>query len=155
MASIRVFNKKVSFEGLHLSGVLERYLETENVAIELYDEYGEFYKLVTLDSKSKLPKTNNAIINDKKDCAGILDALKSIDMVKVVGKTDVNLRMYDLVLVNTRAFKEIDEDLFLEFAKSSLGDFNQFLTKMNEEEVEETESEDMEVEVETEEIIAE
>lgn len=149
MASIRVFNKKVSFEGLHLSCVLERYLETENIAIELYDEYGEFYKLVTLDSKSKLPKTNNAIINDKKDCAGILEALKGIDMVKVVGKTDVNLRMYDLVLVNTRAFKEIDEDLFLEFAKSASNDFNQFLAKMNEEETEELEV------VEAEEIIEE
>ncbi|MGL4989860.1 MAG: hypothetical protein ACRC57_01665 [Sarcina sp.] len=137
MANIKVFNKKVSFEGLHLSCVMERYLETENIAIELYDEYGEFYKLVTLDSKTKLPKSNNAIINDKKDCSGILEALKGIDMVKVVGKTDVNLRMYDLVLVNTRAFKEIDEDLFIEFAKSTSSDLSQFIAKMNEEEVEE------------------
>ncbi|MGL4741616.1 MAG: hypothetical protein ACRC41_12540 [Sarcina sp.] len=145
MANLRVFNKKVSFDGLHLTGVMERYLETENIAIELYDEYGEFYKLVTLDSKSKLPKSNNAIINDKKECAGVLEALKSIDMVKVVGKTDVNLRMYDLVLVNTRAFKEIDEDLFLEFAKSTSSDLSQFIAKMNEDEVE----------VESEEIIEE
>ncbi|MGL5823013.1 MAG: hypothetical protein ACRCYE_15525 [Sarcina sp.] len=137
MANLRVFNKKVSFDGLHLTGVMERYLETENIAIELYDEYGEFYKLVTLDSKSKLPKSNNAIINDKKECAGVLEALKSIDMVKVVGKTDVNLRMYDLVLVNTRAFKEIDEDLFLEFAKSTSSDLSQFIAKMNEEDEEE------------------
>ena len=137
MTTIKVFNKKVSFEGLHLSCVMERYLETDNIALELYDEYGEFFKSVTLDSKTKLPKSNNAIINDKKECAGILEALKNVDMVKVVGKTDVSLRMYDLVLVNTRAFKEIDEDLFLDFAKSNSNDLTQFMTKEDELEVEE------------------
>lgn len=137
MATIKVFNKKVSFEGLHLSCVMERYLETENIALELYDEYGEFFKSVTLDSKTKLPKSNNAIVNDKKECSGVLEALMSVDMVKVVGKTDVNLRMYDLVLVNTRAFKDIDEDLFLDFAKSNMGDLTQFMTKSDEEEIEE------------------
>ncbi|WP_235829997.1 hypothetical protein [Clostridium mediterraneense] len=137
MTTIKVFNKKVSFEGLHLSCVMERYLETDNIALELYDEYGEFFKSVTLDSKTKLPKSNNAIINDKKECAGILEALKNVDMVKVVGKTDVSLRMYDLVLVNTRAFKEIDEDLFLDFAKSNSNDLTQFMTKEEELEVEE------------------
>lgn len=138
MATIKVFNKKVSFEGLHLSCVMERYLETENIALELYDEYGEFFKSVTLDSKSKLPKSNNAIVNDKKEYSGILEALMSVDMVKVVGKTDVNLRMYDLVLVNTRAFKDIDEDLFLDFAKSNMGDLTQFMTKSDDEEEIET-----------------
>lgn len=138
MATIKVFNKKVSFEGLHLSCVMERYLETENIALELYDEYGEFFKSVTLDSKTKLPKSNNAIVNDKKEYSGILEALMSVDMVKVVGKTDVNLRMYDLVLVNTRAFKDIDEDLFLDFAKSNMGDLTQFMTKSDDEEEIET-----------------
>lgn len=144
MATIKVFNKKVSFEGLHLSCVMERYLETENIALELYDEYGEFFKSVTLDSKTKLPKSNNAIVNDKKECSGVLEALMSVDMVKVVGKTDVNLRMYDLVLVNTRAFKDIDEDLFLDFAKSNMGDLTQFMTKSDEEEIEEIEVEEIE-----------
>ena len=60
-------------------------------------------------------------------------------MVKVVGKIDVKLMIRDLVVVNTRQFAEVDEDVFLEFAKSSYTDLNEFLNRnnknVNEEEV--------------------
>ncbi|MPQ45350.1 hypothetical protein GBZ86_16700 [Clostridium tarantellae] len=111
---------------------MERYLNTNNIAIEVYDEEGEFYGCVTLDARHKLPKTNNAIIYNDKEYTGILNALTKVDMVKFVGKVDVKLMMRDLVVVNTRQFKEVDEEIFLEFAKSAFNDFNEFLECKNE-----------------------
>lgn len=126
MATVKIFNKKVSWDGLNLVCVMERYLNTNNIALELYDEEGEFYKCVTLDARQKLPKANNAVIFNEKDCAGVLNALTKVDMVKVVGKIDIKLMMRDLVVVNTRQFKEVDEDLFLEFAKNESANYDEF-----------------------------
>ena len=134
MATVKIFNKKISWDGLNLTCAMERYLNTNNLALELYDEEGEFYLVATLDSRQTLPKTNNA-----KECAGILNAFAKVNMVKVVGKIDVKLMIRDLVVVNTRQFAEVDEDVFLEFAKSSYTDLNEFLNRnnknVNEEEV--------------------
>lgn len=131
MATIKIFNKKVQWDGLNLTCVMERYLDTDNIALEVYDEYGEFYECVTLDYKEKLPKSNNAIINNRNECEGILNALTGANVAKIVGKIDVNLLMRDLVVVNSREFKEIDEDLFLDFAKSSFMDLNSFIADMD------------------------
>lgn len=133
MATVKIFNKKVSWEGLDLTCVMERYLNTNNIALELYDEEGEFYKCVTLDARQSLPKANNAVIYNEKECAGVLNALTKVDMVKAAGKIDIKLMMRDLVVVNTRQFKEIDEDLFLEFAKSESTNFNEFANVETEE----------------------
>ena len=139
MATVKIFNKKISWDGLNLTCAMERYLNTNNLALELYDEEGEFYLVSTLDSIQTLPKTNNAIIYNDKECAGILNAFAKVNMVKVVGKIDVKLMIRDLVVVNTRQFAEVDEDVFLEFAKSSYTDLNEFLNRnnknVNEEEV--------------------
>lgn len=139
MATVKIFNKKISWDGLNLTCAMERYLNTNNLALELYDEEGEFYLVATLDSRQTLPKTNNAIIYNDKECAGILNAFAKVNMVKVVGKIDVKLMIRDLVVVNTRQFAEVDEDVFLEFAKSSYTDLNEFLNRnnknVNEEEV--------------------
>lgn len=129
MVNIRTFSKKIQWDGLNLTCVMERYLDTNNMALELYDEYGEFYKCVTLDYKETLPKSNNAIINNKKDCEGILNILTAANIVKVVSKIDVNLVMRDLVVVNSREFKEIDEDTFLDFAKSNYQDLESFMNQ--------------------------
>ncbi len=131
MATIKIFNKKIQWDGLNLTCVMERYLDTDNIALEVYDEYGEFYEGITLDYKEKLPKSNNAIINNRNECEGILNALTGANVAKVVGKIDVNLLMRDLVVVNSREFKEIDEDLFLDFAKSSFMDLNSFIADMD------------------------
>ncbi|MEG1003037.1 hypothetical protein [Clostridium sp.] len=129
MVNIRTFSKKIQWDGLSLACVMERYLDTNNIALELYDEYGEFYKCVTLDYKETLPKSNNAIINNKKECEGILNVLTGANVVKVVSKIDVNLVMRDLVVVNSREFKDIDEDLFLEFTKSNYSDLESFINQ--------------------------
>ena len=129
MVNIRTFSKKIQWDGLNLTCVMERYLDTNNMALELYDEYGEFYKCVTLVYKETLPKSNNAIINNKKDCEGILNVLTAANIVKVVSKIDVNLVMRDLVVVNSREFKEIDEDTFLDFAKSNYQDLESFMNQ--------------------------
>lgn len=129
MVNIKVFNKKIKWDGLNLSCVMERYLDTNNIALELYDEYGEFYECVTLDYKEKLPKSNNAIINNRKECEGVLSILTGANIVKVVGKIDVNLLLRDLVVVNSREFKEIDEDTFLDFAKSNYQDLESFMNQ--------------------------
>lgn len=133
MATMKIFNKKVQWDGLNLTCVMERYLETENIALEVYDEFGEFYECVTLDYKEKLPKSNNAIINNRNECEGVLNALVSANIAKIVGKIDVNLLMRDLVVINSREFKEVDEDLFLDFAKSSFMDLNSFVADMEKE----------------------
>lgn len=133
MATMKIFNKKVQWDGLNLTCVMERYLETENIALEVYDEFGEFYECVTLDYKEKLPKSNNAIINNRNECEGVLNALVSANIAKIVGKIDVNLLMRDLVVINSREFKEVDEDLFLDFAKSSFMDLNSFIADMEKE----------------------
>lgn len=144
MATVKIFNKKISWDGLNLTCAMERYLNTNNLALELYDEEGEFYLVATLDSRQTLPKTNNAIIYNDKECAGILNALTKVNMVKVVGKIDVKLMIRDLVVVNTRQFAEVDEDVFLEFAKSGYTDLNEFLNKDKEnEEVIEKATEDI------------
>ena len=88
MATVKIFNKKISWDGLNLTCAMERYLNTNNLALELYDEEGEFYLVATLDSRQTLPKTNNAIIYNDKECAGILNAFAKVNMVKVVGKID-------------------------------------------------------------------
>ena len=129
MVNIRTFSKKIQWDGLNLTCVMERYLDTNNMALELYDEYVEFYKSVTLDYKETLPKSNNAIINNKKDCEGILNVLTAANIVKVVSKIDVNLVMRDLVVVNSREFIEIDEDTFLDFAKSNYQDLESFMNQ--------------------------
>lgn len=134
MATVKIFNKKISWDGLNLTCAMERYLNTNNLALELYDEEGEFYLVATLDSRQTLSKTNNAIIYNDKECAGILNALTKVNMVKVVGKIDVKLMIRDLVVVNTRQFTEVDEDVFLEFAKSTYTDLNEFLNKDNKQE---------------------
>ncbi|GAA0069058.1 hypothetical protein K5V21_05790 [Clostridium sardiniense] len=131
MATIKIFNKKIQWDGLNLTCVMERYLDTNNIALEVYDEYGEFYEGITLDYKETLPKSNNAIINNRNECEGILSVLTGANIAKVVGKIDVNLLMRDLVVVNSREFKEIDEDLFLDFAKSSFMDLNSFIADMS------------------------
>lgn len=133
MATMKIFNKKVQWDGLNLTCVMERYLETENIALEVYDEFGEFYECVTLDYKEKLPKSNNAIINNRNECEGVLNSLVSANIAKIVGKIDVNLLMRDLVVINSREFKEVDEDLFLDFAKSSFMDLNSFIADMEKE----------------------
>lgn len=133
MATMKIFNKKVQWDGLNLTCVMERYLETENIALEVYDEFGEFYECITLDYKEKLPKSNNAIINNRNECEGVLNALVSANIAKIVGKIDVNLLMRDLVVINSREFKEVDEDLFLDFAKSSFMDLNSFVADMEKE----------------------
>lgn len=133
MATMKIFNKKVQWDGLNLTCVMERYLDTDNIALEVYDEFGEFYECVTLDYKEKLPKSNNAIINNRNECEGILNALISANIAKIVGKIDVNLLMRDLVVINSREFKEVDEDLFLDFAKSSFMDLNSFIADMEKE----------------------
>lgn len=133
MATMKIFNKKVQWDGLNLTCVMERYLETENIALEVYDEFGEFYECITLDYKEKLPKSNNAIINNRNECEGVLNALVSANIAKIVGKIDVNLLMRDLVVINSREFKEVDEDLFLDFAKSSFMDLNSFIADMEKE----------------------
>lgn len=138
MANIRIFNKKIQWDGLNLTCVMERYLDTNNMALEVYDEYGEFYECITLDYKEKLPKSNNAIINNRNECEGVLNALTNANAAKVVGKIDVNLLMRDLVVVNSREFKEIDEDLFLDFAKSTFMDLNSFLNDINKKDEEES-----------------
>ncbi len=141
METIKVFNKKIHWDGLNLTCVMERYLDTNNIALEVYDEYGEFYECVTLDYKESLPKSNNAIINNRNECEGILNAITSANLAKVVGRIDVNLLMRDLVVVNSREFKEIDEELFLEFAKSTYNDLSSFIaSKEKEENLEEVES---------------
>lgn len=137
METIKVFNKKIHWDGLNLTCVMERYLDTNNIALEVYDEYGEFYECVTLDYKESLPKSNNAIINNRNECEGILNAITSANLAKVVGRIDVNLLMRDLVVVNSREFKEIDEDLFLEFAKSTYNDLSSFISSKEKEENEE------------------
>ncbi|MDO4535061.1 MAG: hypothetical protein Q4B63_04530 [Clostridium perfringens] len=142
MATVKIFNKKISWDGLNLTCAMERYLNTNNLALELYDEEGEFYLVATLDSRQTLPKTNNAVIYNDKENAGILNALTKVNMVRVVGKIDVKLMIRDLVVVNTRQFEEVDEEVFLEFAKSSYTDLNEFLNKDN---VKEETSEDVEV----------
>ncbi|GAA0115568.1 hypothetical protein [Clostridium senegalense] len=129
MSTLNIFSKKISWQGLNLTCTMERYLETNNIALELYDEFGEFYDGITLDYKTSLPKSNNAIISREKSAEGILSALTKVDMVKVVGKIDVKLVMQELVLVNTRQFKEVEEEVFLEFAKSEEYDLNEFLSK--------------------------
>ncbi|WP_288478160.1 hypothetical protein [uncultured Clostridium sp.] len=129
---MKVFNKKIHWDGLNLSCVMERYLDTNNLALELYDEDGEFYECVTLDYRESLPKINNAIINNREHYEGILNVLTAASLVRVVGKIDVKMIMRDLVVVNSRAFVEIDEDTFQEFAKSSYNDLNEFLTKADE-----------------------
>lgn len=144
MATVKIFKKKVLWDGLSLICVMERYLNTNNIALELYDEEGEFYKCVTLDARQSLPKANNAVIYNEKDCAGVLNALTKVDMVKTVGKIDIKLMMRDLVVVNTRQFKEIEEDLFLEFAKSESANLDE-LTDNGEEVVEEKEARVIEV----------
>ncbi len=131
MATVKIFNKKISWDGLNLTCAMERYLNTNNLALELYDEEGEFYLVATLDSRQTLPKTNNAVIYNDKENAGILNALTKVNMVRVIGKIDVKLMIRDLVVVNTRQFKEVDEEVFLEFAKSSYTDLNEFLNKDN------------------------
>ena len=131
MATVKIFNKKISWDGLNLTCAMERYLNTNNLALELYDEEGEFYLVATLDSRQTLEKTNNAIIYNDKENAGILNALTKVNMVRVVGKIDVKLMIRDLVVVNTRQFTEVDEEVFLEFAKSSYTDLNEFLNKDN------------------------
>ena len=137
MATVKIFNKKISWDGLNLTCAMERYLNTNNLALELYDEEGEFYLVATLDSRQTLEKTNNAIIYNDKENAGILNALTKVNMVRVVGKIDVKLMIRDLVVVNTRQFTEVEEEVFLEFAKSSYTDLNEFLNKDNvQEEVE-------------------
>ena len=133
MATIKIFNKKVEWDGLNLTCVMERYLDTDNIALEVYDEFGEFYECITLDYKEKLPKSNNAIINNRNECEGVLNALVSANVAKIVGKIDVNLLMRDLVVINSREFKEVDEDLFLDFAKSSFMDLNSFIADMEKE----------------------
>lgn len=133
MATLNIFNKKVSWQGLNLTCALERYLNTNNIALELYDEFGEFYGCVTLDDRASFPKSNNAVISNTKEFEGILGALTKIDMVKVVGKIDIKLLMRDLVVVNTRQFKEIDEDVFLTFAKSTSTDLTEFLSEQEQE----------------------
>ncbi|MDY6011537.1 hypothetical protein [Clostridium sp.] len=133
MATIKIFNKKVQWDGLNLTCVMERYLDTDNIALEVYDEFGEFYECITLDYKEKLPKSNNAIINNRNECEGVLNALVSANVAKIVGKIDVNLLMRDLVVINSREFKEVDEDLFLDFAKSSFMDLNSFIADMEKE----------------------
>lgn len=133
MATIKIFNKKVQWDGLNLTCVMERYLDTDNIALEVYDEFGEFYECITLDYKEKLPKSNNAIINNRNECEGVLNALVSANIAKIVGKIDVNLLMRDLVVINSREFKEVDEDLFLDFAKSSFMDLNSFIADMEKE----------------------
>lgn len=137
METIKVFNKKIHWDGLNLTCVMERYLDTNNIALEVYDEYGEFYECVTLDYKESLPKSNNAIINNRNECEGVLNAITSANLAKVVGRIDVNLLMRDLVVVNSREFKEIDEDLFLEFAKSTYNDLSSFIASKEKEENEE------------------
>lgn len=132
MENMKVFNKKIHWDGLNLSCVMERYLDTNNLALELYDEDGEFYECVTLDYRESLPKINNAIINNREHYEGILNVLTVASLVRVVGKIDVKMIMRDLVVVNSRAFIEIDEDTFQEFAKSSYNDLNEFLTKADE-----------------------
>ncbi|ENZ01876.1 hypothetical protein [Clostridium thermobutyricum] len=132
MENMKVFNKKIHWDGLNLSCVMERYLDTNNLALELYDEDGEFYECVTLDYRESLPKINNAIINNREHYEGILNVLTAASLVRVVGKIDVKMIMRDLVVVNSRAFVEIDEDTFQEFAKSSYNDLNEFLTKADE-----------------------
>ncbi|MGV3025591.1 hypothetical protein ACED96_07695 [Clostridium thermobutyricum] len=132
MENMKVFNKKIHWDGLNLSCVMERYLDTNNLALELYDEDGEFYECVTLDYRESLPKINNAIINNREHYEGILNVLTAASLVRVVGKIDVKMIMRDLVVVNSRAFIEIDEDTFQEFAKSSYNDLNEFLTKADE-----------------------
>lgn len=132
MENMKVFNKKIHWDGLNLSCVMERYLDTNNLALELYDEDGEFYECVTLDYRESLPKINNAIINNREHYEGILNVLTAESLVRVVGKIDVKMIMRDLVVVNSRAFIEIDEDTFQEFAKSSYNDLNEFLTKADE-----------------------
>ena len=128
MATVKIFTKKISWDGLNLTCAMERYLNTNNLALELYDEEGEFYLVATLDSRQTLPKTNNAIIYNDKECAGILNAFAKVNMVKVVGKIDVKLMIRDLVVVNTR-----------QFAVVSYTDLNEFLNRnnknVNEEEV--------------------
>lgn len=131
MATVKIFNKKISWDGLNLTCAMERYLNTNNLALELYDEEGEFYLVATLDSRQTLEKTNNAIIYNDKENAGILNALTKVNMVRVVGKIDVKLMIRDLVVVNTRQFTEVEEEVFLEFAKSSYTDLNEFLNKDN------------------------
>lgn len=133
MATIKIFNKKVQWDGLNLTCVMERYLDTDNIALEVYDEFGEFYECITLDYKEKLPKSNNAVINNRNECEGVLNALVSANVAKIVGKIDVNLLMRDLVVINSREFKEVDEDLFLDFAKSSFMDLNSFIADMEKE----------------------
>ncbi len=129
MSTLNIFNKKVSWQGLNLTCTMERYLNTNNIALELYDEFGEFYECVTLDYRNTLPKSNNAIISKEKKLEGILSALTKVDMVKVVGKIDVKLVMQDLVVVNSRQFTEVEEEVFLEFAKSDYTELNEFLNK--------------------------
>ncbi|MGL5417054.1 MAG: hypothetical protein ACRDAU_15410 [Clostridium sp.] len=135
MENMKVFNKKIHWDGLNLSCVMERYLNTNNVALELYDEYGEFYECVTLDYRESLPKINNAIINNREQYEGILNILTAANIVRVIGKIDVKMIMRDLVVVNSRAFLEVSEDDFQEFAKSTYNDLNEFLALSNEEEV--------------------
>ncbi|MGL5414108.1 MAG: hypothetical protein ACRDAU_00420 [Clostridium sp.] len=135
MENMKVFNKKIHWDGLNLSCVMERYLDTNNLALELYDEDGEFYECVTLDYRETLPKINNAIINNREQYEGILNVLTAASLVRVIGKLDVKMIMRDLVVVNSRAFMEIDEDTFQDFARSTCNELNEFLSQPEEEEV--------------------